>query len=236
MSRSGCPTTTKGFNWLCTLNNPTDEERALIANPPDYVQELWYQDEIGEKEGTLHIQLAMRTTEVRKSAIIKDFPRMWVDKAINKLACANYCSKGQTSVPGSRQHWTRQTDTETNEPEKPLTAAQVMLMIALWIPDDNLLSDPEVQYQESVRQIIQYTPELLPVITGSRVLPQWRLTYPVFIDKARSMSCTDEQPTDELHYYLDIDCECSKDNCYSCTILEALSIKCPAAPACPAAV
>lgn len=189
---AGCSTTTKGFYWLCTLNNPTEAERALLANPPDYIKELWYQDERGEQTATLHIQIAMRTSEVRKSTIIKDFPRLWVDKAKNKLAAINYCKKEDpTTVPGTFVHWVGQGDQE-GEYDPPLTQHQVLSMIAMWIDDDNLLSDSEVQYQQAVNSILNWKPELVNVLTGSRIMPAWRLTHKVWLRNAQTISADDQ--------------------------------------------
>lgn len=221
---SACPTTTKGFYWLCTLNNPTDEERALLREPLDYVQELWYQDEIGEKEKTLHIQLAMRTTEVRKSAIIKDWPRMWVDKARSKLACINYCKKeDKTAVPGSYVHWTRQTDT-TEDVYVPESPYHVMEIISSWVAEENYLSDPEVQYQQAVNDCLRWQPSLLQKLTGTRILPQWRLTSYLWMRRYASVSILEEKPeTYPEDCLIGIeDCECSKDNCTDCNLAELM--------------
>lgn len=189
---SGCPTTTKGFYWICTLNNPTEEERALLKCPPDYISELWYQDEIGQETKTLHIQLAIRTSEVRKSTIIKDFPRMWIDKARNKLAAINYCKKEDpTAVQGTYVHWTRQEDCEV-EYEPPLKQEQILLMIALWVTEDNLASDSEIQYQDAINDILSWRPELVNQLTGSRILPAWRLTNKVWLRQAQAISADDQ--------------------------------------------
>jgi len=172
--------------------------------PPDYISEMWYQDEIGQETKTLHIQVAIRTTEVRKSTLIKDFPRMWIDKARNKLAAINYCQKADpTAVEGTYVHFTRQVDQEA-EYEPPMKQDEILLMIALWVKEDNLLSESEIQYQDAVNDILDWKPEMVNQLTGSRILPAWRLTHNVWLRKARDIFVDDQ--TDRQEQWQGLDC------------------------------
>lgn len=221
---NGCPTTTKGFYWICTLNNPTPEERNLLKAPPMYIVEEWYQDEIGTTTGTLHIQLALRTTEVRKSQILKDFPRMWVDKARNKMACINYVQKSDgTQVPGTFVHWTSNEIIDEENQDKALSQQQILELLAHWVHEDDYSSASEVQYRNAINSIIEVRPELISQLTGTRIGPVWNLTNSTWLYKVQKFiaTCHSEGPDSQTDYYeIFPECDCAKDNCQDCSFWE----------------
>lgn len=95
-------TTTKATWWSITINNPTDEDRELLAHPPDFIKQVMGQDERGE-EGTLHIQAALQCkTQQRFSAIKAWLPRAHIEPARNIKALQNYVNKDDTAVAGTR--------------------------------------------------------------------------------------------------------------------------------------
>lgn len=83
--------------WSVTINNPqpSDFEDMAVAR-----QRGWKvdgQQEVG-KEGTPHLQLMVRTPQVRFSAVKKMFPRGHIEAARNQPALANYVTKAETRV------------------------------------------------------------------------------------------------------------------------------------------
>jgi len=223
---SPTPTTAKGFYWICTQHNITPEIRSLLKSPPPYIVEMWYQDEIGEQTGALHLQIAMRTLEVRKSAILKDFPTMWIQKAINKMACINYCSKvdDPTAVKGTFVHFTRPTN-EIIEASLPLRQEEIMEIIAHWVHEDDLASEADVQYHHALNDIITVRPELLTALASSRIQPIWRIVNTTFLRKADNFRNTCHEEPDSQTERDDIieiypECDCCKDECLNCAYWE----------------
>jgi len=63
--------------WSMTLNNPTESEMVLVRNPNEkYIRQFVWTPEVGEKEGTPHIQGWIRMQRnVSKTVLIKLYPR-----------------------------------------------------------------------------------------------------------------------------------------------------------------
>ena len=88
-------TTQKSSFWSVTINNPTpaDEENINVARQKGW--KVTGQLERGE-EGTLHYQLAIRTNQIRFSAMKKAFPRAHIEVAKNARALETYVHKAET--------------------------------------------------------------------------------------------------------------------------------------------
>lgn len=85
------------------INNPTDDDRSRLANPPEWVKSVIGQDEIGEGEGTLHIQAAVQCVSQQRFSRLKEWlPRANLGVARNAAALQNYVKKSETSVPGTQ--------------------------------------------------------------------------------------------------------------------------------------
>jgi len=86
---------TRATCWSVTINNPTksDEENISLARQRGWKVEG--QLERGEN-GTPHYQLAVRTPQVRFSAVKKAFPRAHIEVARNSAALAQYVVKEET--------------------------------------------------------------------------------------------------------------------------------------------
>lgn len=80
--------------WSVVINNPTDEDRDAINNMPAG----WCiegQGEVG-KEGTPHLQLMLKTPQVRFSAVKRHFQRANISAARNPTALKKYVHKEET--------------------------------------------------------------------------------------------------------------------------------------------
>jgi len=80
--------------WSITINNPQEVE---YVRPLPGGWKLVGQLERGE-EGTLHYQGMLKTSQVRFSAVKKEFPRAHIEVARDKAALAKYVSKEDTRV------------------------------------------------------------------------------------------------------------------------------------------
>jgi len=208
--------TAKSSFWICTLNNPTDDERALLASPPHYIEEMWGQDEIAPTTGTLHIQLGIRTMNIRKSILIGDFPRMWIGKAKSKKGLIDYVSKEESSVPGTKFHFTKQNRDNVSEQEDLLPAHQILNLIAQWVNDP--LEDPDMNYRQAIKDIVHIYPELAIKLCGTRILPMWNLLSLVFLERREIYRQVIEEEPAILPdgCWLDWCPGCDKDECVTC--------------------
>lgn len=106
--------TDRASAWSVTINNPTKEDYDEIDAAR---QKGWKVDGQLEKgaEGTPHLQLLVRTPQVRFSAVKKSFQRGHIEAARNVAALANYVSKeetresqlpkGQDKYPSLSRYW-----------------------------------------------------------------------------------------------------------------------------------
>lgn len=94
--------TTRASWWSITINNPTDEDREALKaeNWPTWVKRYDGQEEVG-KDGTLHIQGALNTAQVRFGAVKGWLARAHIEAARDKSALLKYVQKSETAVEGS---------------------------------------------------------------------------------------------------------------------------------------
>lgn len=87
--------TTRASMWSVTINNPSadDEEDINLARQKGW--QVLGQLEVGEN-GTPHYQLAVKTPQVRFSAVKKAFPRAHIEVARSAPALLKYVEKEQT--------------------------------------------------------------------------------------------------------------------------------------------
>jgi len=82
--------------WSVTINNPVESDEEHINSARQKGWKVDGQLEKGEKDGTPHYQLIVRTPQVRFSAVKKAFPRAHIEIARNPTALASYCKKEDT--------------------------------------------------------------------------------------------------------------------------------------------
>lgn len=87
-------TTKRGTIWSVTINNPTKEEVECTL-PPGWALEGQYEK---GAEGTTHFQGLLKTTQVRFSAVKRQFPRAHIELARNERALKEYVHKEETRV------------------------------------------------------------------------------------------------------------------------------------------
>ena len=87
-------TTKRGTIWSVTINNPTKEEVDGTL-PPGWSLEGQYEK---GAEGTTHFQGLLKTTQVRFSAVKRQFPRAHIEVARNVAALKEYVHKEETRV------------------------------------------------------------------------------------------------------------------------------------------
>lgn len=164
------------------------------------------QDEIGEN-GTLHIQFAMNTAQIRRSQISEWLPRAHLEAARNANAVANYVSKAKTAVEGTAFEHNYISENGT------LTMANVMYKLAevanvsktnqILASPDNIRKAPEVytdEYWAAVEILLGEDENLVALLTQPNYLYSWKNTRRVWlmkvaIDRQTSVSIASISPT-----------------------------------------
>jgi len=83
--------------WSVTINNPTPDDEECISVARSKGWTVTGQKEAGS-EGTPHYQLAVKTPQVRFTAVKKVFPRGHIEIARNVAALQTYVHKEETRV------------------------------------------------------------------------------------------------------------------------------------------
>jgi len=87
----------RSTHWSVTINNHTASDYEDIQRARQRGWKVEGQEERGES-GTPHLQLMVKTPQVRFSAVKKAFPRAHIEVARNVVALARYVQKEQTAV------------------------------------------------------------------------------------------------------------------------------------------
>lgn len=88
-------TTLRASMWSITINNPTPDDDEAINLARQRGWEVLGQTEVGEG-GTRHYQIALKTPQVRFSAVKKAFPRAHIEIARDPHALLRYVSKEES--------------------------------------------------------------------------------------------------------------------------------------------
>lgn len=181
--------------WSITINNPTEGDRQALATPPTFVKKVKYQDEIGT-EGTVHIQGAVNTAQVRFSQMKKWLSRAHIEVARDKSALLKYVEKDDTAVKGTRKEFDR--------PYLDMAAALKKLAL---VYDDPLERPLEVgesvdsvlksAYWAAVRVILVDEESLIALYSQPQMFRAWENTRDVWIQKVAADRQTDRQPEEE---------------------------------------
>lgn len=87
-------TTARGTCWSVVINNPEPQDQWEVENLPAG-WEIFGQPEVG-KNGTPHLQLCLKTPQVRWSAVKNHFKRANISLARNPKALTKYVQKEET--------------------------------------------------------------------------------------------------------------------------------------------
>lgn len=171
--------TARGSWWLLTINNPSDNDRATLRTPPDVIKQAWYQDEIGEKCGTLHIQLCLNTDNCRFSQIKAMFPTAHIEFAENANACKNYCRKKDTAVPDTYVHYMREgfVPKKGLNPEREVYETnQLLLILASMMEPEMLELDPDDNFNTLLNNMYLLDPVIADKLLSRNVHQAWLRT------------------------------------------------------------
>lgn len=181
--------------WSITINNPTEEDRKALREHPSFVKMVKYQDEVGE-EGTLHIQGAVQTGQVRFSAIKKWLPRAHIEVARNKQALLNYVEKTDTALPNT--HVVIQADYLTMDAALKKIAEHQM-DYGEWLKtasSSKAAKDRCFEKEEfwaAVRRILLEMPKAVGLFTNPQLERAWVNTRSVWIELLEKDRQTDRQ-------------------------------------------
>jgi len=124
----------RSTKWSLTINNPTEEDWKELKNLPAGWEVLG-QPEVGA-EGTEHLQLMVKTPQVRFSALKKHFKRGHIEVAKNAVALAKYVQKEDT----------RNGEAISVKSEIPTLFEYQTIIAKKWVEDE---------YQSRVKRCIQ---------------------------------------------------------------------------------
>lgn len=198
--------TGKASWWSITINNPTEADYDALEqeNWPSFVKRVKYQTEQGA-EGTIHVQGAVNTTQVRFSAVKKWLPRAHIEAAKDKAALLKYVEKKDTQVSTLPSGDIQKAPGEFMTMEKCLVAFVKYYNIVKAkkcydIHDDSnwiLLHKTAEQietdmYWDAVNLYLRDRPELISVLSNPQMMRAWLHTRPVWAHFAK---CADEART-----------------------------------------
>lgn len=171
--------TARGSWWLLTINNPSESDRATLLSPPDIIRQAWYQDEVGEQTGTLHIQLCLNTDNCRFAAIKAMFPTAHIEAAINAIACKRYCQKSETAVPDTYHHYVREGIAVKKglEPEHEVYETnQLLLILGSMMSEELCELEPEDNFNTFLNKMYLWRPDIADKLLSRNVHTAWLRT------------------------------------------------------------
>jgi len=195
--------TGKASWWSITINNPTEQDYESLEEDkwPSFVKRVKFQTEQGE-EGTIHVQGAVHTTQVRFAAVKKWLTRAHIEAAKDKAALLKYVEKKDTQVS------TLPSGDIQKAPGEFMTMEKCLIEFVKYYSivrekkcydtndDDNwqLLHKSAEQietdkYWDAVNLYLRDRPELVSVLTNPQMLRAWLHTRPVW---QKFYSCAQE--------------------------------------------
>ena len=212
----------RGVHWSIVINNPTNEEKALLKHPnlPACVKQVWWQMELAPTTGTLHIQGAIYTTRIDWTVLKKLFPRANIAVARNADALKNYVKKSSTSVPDSYYTWPETPLNEIVEIDEPetivLDSVQALEMMARGMPFEPLGPDDNKRFKTIVQQVISDYPRSIRFFTNQNLFYQFKLFFDRILEFVQDAEDGQTEPEEEMpgeclidrHYHKDSDKLC----------------------------
>jgi len=98
--------TTLATCWSMTINNPDENDMVLVRNPnPEYIRQLIWTPEAGDKDGTPHVQCFVKLMKQQRMSFIKKLYPRGHFKSITadeyKHNCSHYAQKDDKTTIGS---------------------------------------------------------------------------------------------------------------------------------------
>lgn len=168
--------------WSITLNNPTDEDRNRIQNPPSWVKAIHFQEEVGA-EGTPHIQGALNTAQVRFSQVKGWLSRAHIEIARNKEALLKYVKKTETAIAGTQR--VIQGDYLTMD-KALLSVASYKWNLTEWLMEGDRTEREVVEWKRkefwnAVNSILLEKPGIVGLLTNPQIERAWIHTRETWI-------------------------------------------------------
>jgi len=175
------------------INNPTPDDYARCNKLPGYVTTFKFQDEIGEKTGTLHINGTCKT----RYTVHRDQVKKWLPRARITFAQSmkhlehleDYAHKEKTGVPG----------TQVSLLNEGMSCKNTCILIADEILDSlDKVKDGRRLYDLAITQILIKNPDLAGALQNPSMRNFWISTKTAWIfhaTKKRLEAPTKEAPT-----------------------------------------
>lgn len=191
-------TTVRASHWSITINNPTEDDRNRLRTKQRWLRRVKWQDEVGEKTRTLHLQIYANTDQIRASAIREWLPGchmkpVWTKEHLKNVV--EYVEKEHTGVPGTKQDIVYR-----SKEAKPITMANMLTSLAQFAysaeyireqttPTETQMKVPklkevyEKEYWHCVTLACGQDPDLIQTYSMPCYKIAWVNTRPVWVQK-----------------------------------------------------
>lgn len=191
--------TQRGSWWLLTINNPTENDRATLQSPPDVIRQAWYQDEIGDKCGTLHIQLCLNTDNCRFQQIKSMFPTAHIQFGESAIKCIKYCSKSKTAVEGTFHHYKRPglaVQKDLNPEREVFETNQLLLILGSMMTPELCELEPDENFNTFLNNMYLWDPIIADKLLSRNVHQAWLRTQISQFHRFQSLVNSIDDPED----------------------------------------
>jgi len=168
--------------WSITINNPTDDDRNALKseNWPTWVKRYDGQEEVG-KDGTLHIQGALNTAQIRFAAVKGWLKRAHIEAARDKSALLKYVAKSDTAVEGTYKSESKEYLT-MDKALKKLATYYVGSTFEEWENNGcDWTKCATKEYWAAVNKLLEDDQTLVQLYTNPQMLRAWVHTKNVWI-------------------------------------------------------
>jgi len=183
--------------WSITINNPTDEDRKELKseNWPSWVKRFDGQEEVG-KDGTLHIQGALNTAQVRFSAVKGWLKRAHIEAAKDKLALLKYVAKSDTAVEGTFKSESKEYLTMDKALKKLVQYYSPLIEKRLEYHNYDVTKCYTEEYWNAVNALLMDDSTLVQLYTNPQMLRAWIHTKKVWVNY-RNNNASESRPESE---------------------------------------
>lgn len=168
--------------WSITINNPTDADRSSLqsANWPSWVKSYSGQEEVG-RDGTLHIQGALNTAQVRFAAIKGWLTRAHIEIARDKSALLKYVEKSDTAVAGTFKSESKEYLTMDKALKRLVQYYEPADEQAWELANQDIVKVYTDEYWRAVNKLLTDDTTLVQLYTNPQMLRAWVNTKNVWL-------------------------------------------------------